>query len=112
MSTKAPEQRNEALRRLAHASEDVRAAKSRYLAEQEASWQRYVAVVDKALVEDLRLGEPSPPPASDPAHELLDAIRGRLDDLRVQSHLGRMDLEDLAAELHTAANHVVDLLRP
>lgn len=107
--------RNEALRRLAHASDDVRAARSRYLAEQEAAWQRYVAVVDKALAEDLRLETPPPAAAAgapDPAHELLDAIRGRLDDLRVQAQLGRMELEDLATELHAAANRVVDLLRP
>lgn len=106
--------RNETLRRLAHASEDVRAARSRYLAEQEVAWQHYVAVVDKALAEDLRLTTPerTPAPETDPVREVLDSIRGRIDDLRVQATLGRMELEDLATELHKAANHVVDLLRP
>lgn len=109
-----PKIRNEALRRLARASEDVRAARSRYLAEQEAAWQRYVAVVDRAVIEDLRLDPASrpEPPTDDEAHRLLDQVRSRLDDLRVQAQLGRMELEDLATELRDAAGRVVDLLRP
>jgi hypothetical protein len=104
--------RNEALRRLAHASEDVRAARSRYLAEREEAWQRYVGVIEKALAEDLRLSPPAGTTMNNSVRDLLDTLRGRVDDLRVQATLGRMELEDLATELHKAADHVVDLLRP
>ena len=114
MTTTTAHPRNEALRRITHASDDVRAARSRYQAEQEAAWERYVAVVDKALAEDLRLPAPTADPTTgtDPVHELLDTVRGRIDDLRVQAQLGKMELEDLATELHAAAGRVVDLLRP
>ena len=64
-TTDNPTPTHDALHRLARASEDVRAARSRYLAEQHDAWERYVAVVDKALIEDLGLEGGAEPDGKD-----------------------------------------------
>ena len=105
MSTQvAPKTAPAPVRALAEAAEDIRSARSTYLAEQQAAWRRYVAAVDQALLDDLGLDEPSRSDRdSDLARQLLDEVLGRLEDLRLQAHLGRMELEDLASEVVRAA---------
>lgn len=113
----AEQPRNEALQRLLRASEDVHAAKARLHEEQEAAWQRYVAAVEAALAADLDLTTgagttTTAGPTEDPVHELLDTIRGRIDDLRVQAQLGRMEAAELLDELQTAVGWVIEHVRP
>lgn len=88
----------EARRRLADATHDVAAARSRLRDAEEAAWERYLAEVKEALREDLDL--PADERGSDDiVHDLLEAARGFVDDLRLQAHLGRMELDEVATEL-------------
>jgi hypothetical protein len=112
MSTNAaPKTAPEPLRSLVDAANDVRSARSVYVAEQQAAWKRYVAAVDHVLAEDLGLDATEDGRDTDFARQLLDEVRGRVDDLRLQAHLGRMELDDLAGELRRATTALTDGLR-
>ena len=109
--------RNEVLQRLLRASDDVQAAKQRLHDEQEAAWQRYVAAVESTLAADLDLTAATGTtttsgPTDDPEHEVLEAVRGRIDDLRVQAQLGRMEAADLLDERQAAVGWVIEHVRP
>lgn len=106
---------HDVLERLGKATADVKAARTRLREEQEAAWQRYVASVNAALADDLDLSSPAAGGAGDagepdPVHELLDAIRGRVDDLRVQAQLGRMEAAEVLEHLQDSLGSVVDRL--
>jgi len=97
---------------LTHALRDIRTAHDAYVAEQTAGWRRYAAAVDRALEEDLGVDAGPELPIDELARELLDGVRGRMDDLRVQARLGRMEVDDLVIELRHAAATLADALRP
>lgn len=108
-----PQAQATAFQALLRASADVRAARARLEAEQHEAWERYVHAVETALAEDLALPatDHDASESLDGWHEVLDALRGRVDDLRVQSRLGRMDAADVLEELHLASGWVLDRLR-
>jgi len=78
---------------------DLREAEAALHKEQEAAWKRYVERVDQILADDLRADEPA---TSEVGNGLFDAVRGRLDDLRVQARLGAMEGEDLLDQVRRA----------
>jgi hypothetical protein len=90
---------------------DVRAAGDRLREAQKAAWRAYLDEVDAAITADLGVPEEADEESADPVHALLDAVRGRIDDLRVQVRLGMMEGEDVAHEIGTILNDVVDRLR-
>lgn len=67
-------------------------------ARNQEAWANYCKRVDSILA-DVR-GEGAEPPltVTDLGREAIDAVRGRLDDARVQLHLGIADAHDLAVE--------------
>lgn len=77
---------------------DLHDAEARLREEQEATWRRYLQEVDDILAADLRCDEGARE-VDLLDHELLTAIRGRLNDLRVQAKLATMEGEDLLAQL-------------
>jgi hypothetical protein len=97
---------------LADALKDVRAAGERLREAQQAAWKQYLTEIDRALAADLGGSEEADSedgPAA--AQALLDAVRGRLDDMRVQARLGLMEGEDLLEELRSVLGDVVDRVR-
>ena len=97
---------------LGEALEDVRKARQQLRDEQHAAWTRYLEAVDRALTAEL--GEPptdTTAAGTDPMHTLLTAVRGRVDDLRVQARLGVMEGEDLLEELREALGDVIGRVR-
>jgi hypothetical protein len=108
---------HEALERLGKAAGDIRAARAKLREEQDAAWQRYVATVEAALADDLTLPDATRDPDAtgapqDPVHLLIDALHGRVDDLRVQAQLGRMEAAELVDDLRQATAWVADHLKP
>jgi hypothetical protein len=80
---------------------DIREAEADLRAEQDAAWRRYLQRVDAILAFDLGV-EPDPDDEDhDPSH-VLDALRARVGELRVQARLGAMDGEDLIGRVRTA----------
>jgi hypothetical protein len=100
------------LQGVTRALHDVRAAHDAYVQEQRAAWRRYADAVDQALHDDLGVDDGPDHPIDDLAGELLDGLRARMDDLRVQARLGRMELDDLVAELRRAATALAAAVRP
>ncbi len=100
-----------ALAPLTDAMRDVRAAGDRLREAQKAAWRAYLDEVDKAIAADLGSPETTDEESDDPVHALLDAVRGRIDDLRVQMRLGMMEGEDVAHEIGTVLTDVVGRLR-
>jgi hypothetical protein len=100
-----------ALAPLTEAMRDVRAAGDRLREAQKAAWRAYLDEVDEAISADLGVPEEAGDENGDPVHALLDAVRGRIDDLRVQVRLGMMEGEDVAHEIGTVLTDVVDRLR-
>jgi hypothetical protein len=111
--TAVQEPRSTTLKALLRASADVRAARARLDAEQHEAWERYVAAVEVALADDLAVptGDGDGSGEEDGWQEVLDVVRGHVDDLRVQARLGRMQAADLLEELHVANGWVLDRLR-
>ena len=91
---------------LGDALRDLRAAEVVLRREQDDAWKRYVARVDEILATDLR----PEPTATVELHPLLEGIRGRIDDLRVQAKLGAMEGEDLVAQVRTVLGHLSEHL--
>jgi hypothetical protein len=89
---------------LRDALQDLHEAEMVLRSEQEASWHRYVAEVDRILAADLRADDSAE--VDQVAHALFEGIRGRLDDLRVQARLGAMEGEDLLAQLRRALDQL------
>jgi hypothetical protein len=101
-----------ALAPLTDAMRDVRAAGERLREAQKAAWRAYLDEVDAAISTDLGTpDETTGEEATDPVQALLDAVRGRLDDIRVQVRLGMMEGEDVAHEIGAVLTDVVDRLR-
>ena len=82
------------------AMRDIRAAEAVLRAEQDDAWRRYVERVDAILAFDLQLEE-DPDDDHDPSH-LLAALRARVGQLRVQTHLGAMEGEELVGRVRVA----------
>jgi hypothetical protein len=74
------------------AMHDIRAAEDDLRAEQSAAWQRYVARVDAILAFDFG---PETDGDDGDQHRLLDGLRAHISELRLQTHLGAMEGEDL-----------------
>ena len=73
---------------------DLQTAEDELRAEQDAALRRYIEHVDAILA----FGIPVDALAVDDPHRptpLVEAVRARLDELRLQAHLGAMDGEDL-----------------
>lgn len=92
---------------LADAVRDLSAAEKALRAEQQAAWQRYLAEVDRILAADLHVSE-EPEHLDAIAHHLVDGLRARVDDLRVQAKLGAMEGEDLVTQLRSALGQLAD----
>lgn len=91
------------------ALKDLHDAEVQLRTEQDAAWHRYVKEVDRILAADLRADDSSE--IDTVAHAVFEGVRGRLDELRVQSKLGTMEGEDLLAQLRSALTHFGDRLR-
>ena len=80
---------------------DIRAAEDQLRADQDAALRRYVERVDAILAFDVP-AEPHPDDEDHNPMHVLDALRTRLEDLRVRTHLGTMDAEDLVERVRVA----------
>ena len=85
---------------LGQAMRDIREAEADLRAEQDAAWRRYLQRVDAILAADLPLDRHPDDEDHDATH-VLDAIRTRLDELRVQAHLGTMEGEELVERVRS-----------
>ena len=86
---------------LGKAMRDIREAEAQLRAEQDEVWRRYVERVDTILAMDLRLEAVRDDDDHDPSH-LLDALRARVGELRVQARLGAMEGEELVGRVRAA----------
>lgn len=82
------------------AMRDIREAEAVLRAEQDQAWRRYVDRVNVILAVDLHLEATPDDDDHNPAH-LLDAVRARVDELRVQTRLGAMEGEELVSRVRT-----------
>ena len=90
---------------LGDVARDIRAAEDELHAEQDAALRRYIERLDAILA----FGIPAPEHADDEDHNpthVLDALRTRLGELRVQTQLGFMDGEDLLQRVRTAVRRI------
>ena len=88
---------------MSDAMRDIREAEEVLRAEQHEAWRRYVERVNAILAYDLQL-EDEPGDSDDVpdlAH-LLAAVRARVDELRLQTHLGAMEGEELVGRMRAA----------
>jgi hypothetical protein len=90
---------------LADAIRDIRQAEAVLREEQDQAWRRYVERVDAILAFDLQVERHRDDDDHDPTH-LLDALRGRVGELRLQSRLGAMEGEELVARLRRALHRL------
>jgi hypothetical protein len=80
---------------------DIHAAEDDLRTEHDAALRRYVERVDAILA----FGVPVAEHADDDDHsptQVVDALRGHLGELRVRTHLGTMDAEDLVQRVRAA----------
>jgi len=82
------------------AMRDVREAEDDLRAEQDKAWRRYVERVDAILAFDLPV-EDEPDDDHDASH-LLESLRARVGELRVQTRLGAMEGEELVGRMRGA----------
>jgi hypothetical protein len=83
---------------IADVQRDIQTAEDELRAEQDAALRRYIEQVDAILA----FGLPADAlPADSPHHSmhLVDAVRAKLDELRLRAHLGAMDGEDLVGSV-------------
>jgi hypothetical protein len=85
---------------LSDAMRDMRAAEAALREEQHDAWRRYLERVDAILAFDLQLDEVDDDDHN-PTH-MLDAIRTRVSELRVQTWLGAMEGEELVGRMRAA----------
>jgi hypothetical protein len=85
--------------------QEIRAAEDDLRAEQDAALRRYVERVDAILAFGVPFEDHPDDDDHNPTH-VLDALRALLDDLRVQTHLGFMDGEDLMQRVRTAVRRI------
>ncbi len=85
---------------LGKAMRDIREAEVDLRSEQDAAWRRYAERVDAILAADLTVDRHPDDEDHDATH-VLDALRARLDELRVQAHLGAMEGEELVGRVRT-----------
>ena len=90
---------------IGEAMRDIRAAEAVLREEQDDAWRRYLARVDAILAFDLQADEASEDDDHDASH-LLDTLRTRIDELKVQSRLGAMEGEDLVGRLRAAVRRL------
>ena len=86
---------------LATAMRDIREAEAQLRAEQDEAWRRYLERVDTLLARDLHLDSMPDDDDHDASH-LLDDLRGRVGELRVQARLGAMEGEELVGRMRAA----------
>jgi hypothetical protein len=84
---------------------DIRAAEEDLRAEQDAALRRYLERVDAILAFRIQLEDEPRDDDHDPTH-VVHALRARLDDLRVQAHLGAMEGEDLVARVRAMVRRI------
>ena len=94
---------------IADALRDLRAAEATLREEQHECWRRYLEEVDRILATDLPSAATKE--VDETAHALLEGVRGRLGELRVQAQLGAMEVEDLVAKLRHALTELSGHLR-
>ena len=80
---------------------DIRAAEDQLRVDQDAALRRYVERVDAILAFEVPIDQHPDDDDHNPMH-VLDALRGRLNELRVRTHLGSMDAEDLVERVRAA----------
>ena len=90
---------------LGDALRDIRAAEDDLRAEQDAALRRYVERVDAILAFRLEVHDDPNDEDHDPTH-IVDALRARFDDLRVQAHLGAMDGEEVVELVRAALRRI------
>ena len=78
--------------------QDIREAERELRAEQSEAWRRYVRRVDAILAFDLQVERDRDDDDHDPTH-LVNALRTRVGELRLQTHLGAMEGEELVGRL-------------
>ena len=80
---------------------DVRAAEDQLRVDQDAALRRYVERVDAILAFEVPVEQHPDDEDHNPMH-VLEALRGALGELRVRTHLGTMDAEDLVERVRSA----------
>ena len=80
---------------------DIRAAEDQLRADQDAALRRYVERVDAILAFELPVEQHPDDEDHNPMH-VLDALRARFQELRVRTHLGTMDAEDVVERVRAA----------
>jgi len=80
---------------------DVRAAEDQLRADQDAALRRYVERVDAVLAFEIPVEQHADDEDHNPMH-VLDALRGRFGELRLRTHLGTMDAEELVERVRSA----------
>ena len=80
---------------------DVRAAEDQLRADQDAALRRYVERVDAIFAFEVPVAQDPDDEDHNPMH-VLEALRGLLGELRLRTHLGSMDAEDLVERVRSA----------
>ena len=90
---------------LGDAMRDIRAAEEDLRAEQDAALRRYVERVDAILAFRLEMHDDPDDEDHDPMH-IVDALRTRFGELRVQAHLGALDGEEVVERVRAALRRI------
>ncbi len=80
---------------------DVRAAEDQLRADQDAALRRYVERVDAIFAFEVPVEQDADDEDHNPMH-VLEALRALLGELRLRTHLGTMDAEDLVERVRAA----------
>ena len=83
---------------IADVRRDLQIAEDELHAEQDAALRRYIERVDAILAFGLPV-QARPVDEAHPTVHVVDAVRARLEELRLQAHLGAMDGEDLVGAI-------------
>ena len=86
---------------IADVRRDLQIAEAELRAEQDAALRRYIERVDATLAFGLPV-EARPADEDHPTIHVVDAVRARLEELRLQAHLGAMDGEDLVGAIRAS----------